>query len=206
MSHVPLMPRTLTPFYDHWRPGPVDPRRVRCGGAVLDLVEDEGRAPDPVAPVRGPHGFWGQRWIERLAGVWPGAGPLSAGRRLFQDRLVLDLAVSPGRIDALVGDRRLQRVAVHVRMPPEAARRTLLAGCAGQIPSTPALLDGDLPAPALALLTDFALPSPGDLDPRCACSRSFCAHAAAALHALATRLDHDPTALFHLRGPSPAEI
>ncbi len=206
MSQVPLMPRTLTPFYDHWREGRVDPRRVRCGREALDVMEDAGRAPDPAVPARGPDGVWGRRWREGLEQAWPDARRLAAGLALFTDRLVFDLRVGRGRLDALVGDRSLQRVTILVPRLTGGARGDVLAGCAGHVLSVTAVLDGALPPPALELLAARLIPGDHDLRASCACGRDRCVHATAALYGLAARLDHDPAALFQLRGLSPADL
>jgi uncharacterized Zn finger protein len=203
-----LIPRTMTPFYDHWQSSPVDPRRRRGARQVVRLMHERKSYAVPVHPPQRPApSFWGARWRERISPLWPTRG-WNAGLALLHDKLVFDVTLRPRRVTSLVYDRKLHEVEVAVRPLDARERQRLLAACAAGVPSVPALLDGRLDDATLDRLTGpgGVLPAARDLRVRCTCGGRRCSHAAAALAAAALRLDDEPQLLFDLRALAPADL
>lgn len=156
------------------------------------------------------HTWWGAAWVEALesrAGLDPNRLP--RGRTYARQGHVSRLEIESGRITALVRGSRVlpYRVTVGVRTFDDTQWSRTVTVLADRSARAAALLEGELdPEIAEALRSEGLelLPGPGDLEPRCSCPdhAAPCKHSAAVCYLVADALDHDPFALFALRGRS----
>ncbi len=195
------------------------PRRQNAKGLALLAAErlarlrNEGAELTPVvnSSRKLAANFWGSAWMRHLARCEAGGLCLAPGRTLLRHGCVLDLAIAPGKITALVSAEELYEV--HLRIAPfdgEQLER-LRNLCCGRICSLISLLEGKIDAAVIARLCapeDGLLPEPADWQMRCSCPdwSEPCAHAAAAIYAAGTLIDADPMLLFRLRALDPAEL
>ncbi|MEU6388278.1 SWF or SNF family helicase [Streptomyces sp. NPDC046939] len=150
--------------------------------------------------------WWGQAWLKALEDTALDLKQLKAGRMLARAGAVGAVSVRPGRITAVVEDRRgaLHRSDVLLQRLGEDDWDRFLGMAVERAGHIAALLDRDMPP---HLVEDAAaagvelLPGIGDLEPRCDCDAwDHCAHTAALSYQLARLLDQDPFVLLLLRG------
>lgn len=151
--------------------------------------------------------WWGQRWLETVAGEG-GRARLDRGRELVEQSAVSGLVVRAGWAEADVRQSVTATYHATVRVAPipdevlDLAVRVL----AGRASFTAALLSGRLPEEidiVFAAAGGELLPAEeGTVSVSCTCKEegSPCRHAAAVHVALGDRLDRDPFLLFLLRG------
>ena len=198
----------------HWYPRyvPVDAQRARTVTEIHDL---RARGVD-VQPIelRGralARGFWARHWCARLESFADYESRLPRGRPHVRSGAVCHLEVKAGCVDAMVVGSALQRVVVRVEALDEAIWKAIKRACAGRIGSVDELLAGRLPDDVANVLTrrnGGLLPTPPEIDVSCDCPHrtSLCAHAAAVLYGIGSRLDGSPALLFRLRGVDAAEL
>ncbi|NEB74212.1 SWF or SNF family helicase, partial [Streptomyces sp. SID14478] len=150
--------------------------------------------------------WWGQAWLKALEDTALDLAQLKAGRVLARAGAVGAVSVRPGRITAVVTDRKgaLHRSDVLLQRLGEDDWDRFLGMAVERAGHIAALLDRDMPP---HLVEDAAaagvelLPGIGDLEPRCDCGAwDHCAHTAALSYQLARLLDQDPFVLLLMRG------
>jgi hypothetical protein len=161
-----------------------------------------------------PGDGWAARWqavLDELGAS--GARDVARGGALARRGAVDQLTIAAGEVAAVVAEDRFDPRTVTISWPPpdDAAWARATTVLADELRFTAALLDGDLPADADAVLAVAGvrlLPAAADLLPRCDgedCD-GWCRHAVAAHVAVASRIDREPALLLRLRGRSADEL
>ncbi len=171
--------------------------KMRKQGMVLHPVEIEGRK---IART-----FWGCGWCDHLESFSDFANRLPRGRSYVRNGSVCHLAVSEGKIQAVVSGNDLYNVEISVNKLSDHKWQQLKKQCAGQIGSMVELLQGKLSQNIMSLVTDRnkgLFPLPGEIEFYCDCPdwADMCKHIAAVLYGVGKRLDEKPELLFILRG------
>lgn len=194
-----------------WRFGPfpeyvpVAVRRARAVAEARRLTRAGRRlAPIQIDGRKIATSFWGKAWCDNLESYSDFANRLPRGRTYVRNGSVIDLRISPGRIDALVAGSFLYEVRIDIRKLAKSLANKLRSRCRGQIDSTVSLLQGKVPQ---ALLDAFAdrgsglFPAPAEIELSCSCPDSavMCKHVAAVLYGVGARFDKAPETFFTLR-------
>ncbi len=162
--------------------------------------------------------WWGNRWIQSLEQL--GAAydnRLPRGRTYARKGTVHDLAITPGRVTALVDGSRARpyRVELVLATFDDDTWAAILDALAGQLRHAAALLDARMPEDVDDTLADVGVSlfpavkgSASDLRTSCSCPdwANPCKHVAAVHYVLATRFDDDPFLLMVLRGRGRDEV
>lgn len=189
-------------------PPPSAAERKALARAQLAELQAAGRALEPIGPLKKrikiADSFWGRHWCLHLSSFSGYDCSLPQGRSHLRNEAVLHLAIQTGEIHALVYDEPLYELTIGI--DPIAAERwaELRAECPDSTDARQALLQGTLPDEVRSQLTD---PERGLFPPwdaihfNCNCPdySDLCPHVAAALYAVAVRLDESPELLFTLR-------
>lgn len=170
--------------------------RLEKAGRTLAPVVVEGRA---IART-----FWGVAWCDNLESYSDFESRLPRGRSYVRNGSVMHLAISPGRIEALVCGSSVYTVDVSVAPVPKARWTRICQDSAGAIDSLVELLRGRFSRGVMERLCrqqDGLFPSPREITFQCSCpdSASMCKHVAAVLYGVGARLDAQPELLFRLR-------
>ncbi|MHB1530389.1 MAG: SWIM zinc finger family protein [Acidiferrobacteraceae bacterium] len=193
------------PYYG-WRPYvPAGRRRISAAQAVQRLRK-AGETIEPVG-IEGQkiaRTFWGQAWCKHLEGFSDYANRLPRGRTYVRNGSVCHLAISKGKIEALVSGSALYQVTIGITPLPSGTWNEVRTQCAGQIGSLLELLQGRFSDHVMAIVTDRAtglFPQPREIKLSCDCPdwAVMCKHVAAVLYGVGARLDHQPELLFLLR-------
>ena len=155
--------------------------------------------------------FWGQAWNRNLESYQHYENRLPRGRSYVRHGAVIDLKIEKGLIKALVSGSSLYTVNIHIKPLSPDRWKELKAECSGQITSLVGLLQGKLPAPVMAAVTEpdsGLFPEPRDIRFDCSCPdyADLCKHSAAAAYGVGARLDERPDLLFLLRGVDHTEL
>jgi uncharacterized Zn finger protein len=150
------------------------------------------------------HSFWGKGWCHHLEGYSDYENRLPRGRTYVRNGSVLHLAVTRGRIDALVQGSSLYEIVVTVRPLPRPRWQGIVQACSGEIDSLVELLRGKMSDGVMRVVTDRdkgLFPAPKEIRMDCSCpdSAGMCKHLAAVLYGIGARLDEQPELLFTLR-------
>lgn len=171
-------------------------RQLRKKGREIEPVEVEGRK---IART-----FWGEAWCKHLEKFSDYENRLPRGRAYVRNGSVCHLAISKGKIEAIVSGSELYNI--DIRITPLSANRwkKIRKQCAGQIGSMLELLQGHLSNHVMEIVTDRnqgLFPKPSEIKLSCDCPdwAEMCKHVAAVLYGTGTRLDHQPELLFLLR-------
>lgn len=148
--------------------------------------------------------FWGKAWCQHLEKFSDFENRLARGRTYVRNGAVCHLAISAGRIDAMVMGSSLYRISIGVAPLPEPRWQALRTRCTGSISSMLELLQGKLSNGVMEAVTDpqhGLFPQPKEIQLACDCpdSAGLCKHLAAVLYGVGTRLDQSPELLFLLR-------
>ncbi len=182
-----------------------------------EIARRRGRG-EALAVVEAPAGSrklvtsaWGPGWCRHLESFSVYEGRLPRGRSLLRNGKVMDLAVEPGRVTAVVAAAELFDVDISVKPLDPEHWAELRERCAGRVGSLLDLLAGQLGDEVMAVLTDREtglFPQPGEIRFRCGCpdEADLCPHAAAALYGVGVRLDTEPALLFTLRAVEMTEL
>ena len=180
--------------------------KARASAAQL---EKRGRKLEPVT-LEGrtiARTWWGKAWVSNLDRYADFSNRVGRGKRYVRAGCVIDLQVNGSDIEAVVQGSRKKPydVSVHIEPMDEAAFSALLDRCATRADSLDALVAGDFPQEMKDQLTagrDGIFPAPAQIGFKCSCpdSARMCKHIAAAIMAVAPRLDASPLSLFELRG------
>ena len=196
-----------------WRPYvPVAQRRANAAKQTAKLLK-KGVAVEPVAldGRRIARTFWGEAWCSHLESFSDFANRLPRGRTYVRNGSVCHLAISKGKIEALVSGSELYTVSIRIGTLPDKGWADIKRRCVGQIASLLDLLKGRLSDGVMSVVTDRQrglFPQPEEIDLKCSCPdwAVMCKHVAAVLYGIGARLDHAPELLFTLRGVDHAEL
>lgn len=189
-----------------------DDRSDRAAGGLVDRAT--GDRVEGTAGAGTPSAGWAARWQAVLDELGAGAArDVARGGALARRGAVDQLTIAVGEIAAVVAEDRSnpRRVVIGWPPPDDGAWARATAVLADELRFTAALLDGDLPADADAVLASAGvplLPGAADLVPGCDGEdcEGWCRHAVAAHAAVASRIDREPALLLRLRGRSAEEL
>ena len=184
---------------------PVSKQRANAAYA-LSKLEKKGLNIEPVA-VNGrkiAHTFWGKAWCSHLEKFSDYENRLPRGRTYVRNGSVCHLAISKGKVNAIVSGSSLYNINIDIKPLSEKKWNVLQKQCAGQIGSLLELLQGRFSDNVMAIVTDpqnglFPLSSEIKLACDCPDWAEMCKHIAAVLYGIGARLDHQPELLFLLR-------
>ena len=187
-------------------------KRRRAQKAAIAL-EKKGRKLNPIR-VEGrtiARSFWGQAWCENLESYSDYENRLPRGRTYVRNGAVVDFQIAPGVITALVSGSALYRITITIEPVQQAAWKALKTDCAGRVGSLIDLLQGELSAQVMEIITrreTGLFPRPDEIGLSCSCPdwAGMCKHVAATLYAVGVRLDESPELLFALRGADHFEL
>ena len=177
--------------------------RLKKQGMKIEPVEVQGRK---IART-----FWGEAWCNHLEKFSDYANRLPRGRTYVRNGSVCHLAISEGKVEALVSGSELYEI--NLNISPLSANRwkNVRKQCAGQIGSILELLQGRFSNNVMQIVTDQKrglFPAPGEIELACDCPdwADMCKHVAATLYAVGARLDQQPELLFTLRNVDHEEL
>ncbi len=199
--------------YYEWPPYvPVAKRRAQAEREMQKLRK-KGKKIEPVT-VEGrkiARTFWGEAWCKHLEQFSDYANRLPRGRTYTRNGSVCHLAISKGKIEAIVSGSELYNI--DIRIKPLAANiwKKVRDQCAGQIGSMLELLQGRLSDHVMQIVTDRnqgLFPKPSEIKLSCDCPdwAGMCKHIAAVLYGTGARFDHQPELLFLLRNVDHEEL
>jgi uncharacterized Zn finger protein len=126
------------------------------------------------------------------------------GRTYVRNGSVVDLQISPGRLDAIVAGSDPYEIKIEIKRLKSAQWKKVCDACAASIDSLLDLLSGQFSDGVMQRLTDRdegLFPTPGDIHMSCSCPdwAVMCKHVAAVLYGVGAHLDKRPELLFVLR-------
>lgn len=174
----------------------------------LKKLQKRGHVIDPLGELshrlKIATSFWGSAWCKHLESFSDYSNRLPRGRTYVRNGSVLHLAITPGRVEALVQDSSLYEQTITISALPTATWKTLQAHSQGKIGSLIELLQGKISDEIMAVVThqnDGLFPKPKEIKLSCSCPdhAGLCKHLAAVLYSIGARLDSRPELLFKLR-------
>jgi uncharacterized Zn finger protein len=201
-------------WYHEWRPYvSVAQRRANAAREMARLARKSGRQSAPVI-LEGrtiASTFWGKAWCDNLEAYSDYANRLPRGRTYVRNGSVVDLQISPGKVDARVSGSELYTIQIKIKPLPASRWKAIQSECAGQIDSLIELLQGKLSSAVMRVVTQperGLFPTPKEIELDCSCPdwADLCKHVAASLYGVGARLDQNPALLFLLRGVDPADL
>ena len=199
--------------YDGWSPYvPVAQRRAKAAkeinklrkkGMEIEPIEVEGRK---IART-----FWGEAWCSHLEKFSDYENRLPRGRTYVRNGSVCHLAISRGKVEAIVSGSAIYRVNIRISPLPVNKWKNVRKQCAGQIGSMLELLQGRFSDNVMEIVTEQnqgLFPKPSEINLACDCPdrAQMCKHIAAVLYGVGARLDHQPELLFLLRNVDHEEL
>jgi uncharacterized Zn finger protein len=192
--------------FNQWAPYvSVAKRRARAQRVVAKLRK-QGKHIEPVevAGRKIARSFWGEGWCKQLEQFSDYDNRLPRGRTYVRNGSVAHLAISKGKIEALVIGSTIYHVDIAVKPLARKKWKILCQQCTGRIGSMLELLQGQLSNQVMQIVTDpktGLFPDPDEITLCCDCPdwADMCKHIAAVLYGIAARLDHQPELLFVLR-------
>jgi uncharacterized Zn finger protein len=175
----------------------------------LKKLQKKGRVIEPLGELshrtKIATSFWGSAWCKHLESFSDYENRLPRGRTYVRNGSVLHLAITPGRIEALVQGSSLYEQTITINALPAATWKTLQARSQGKIGSLIELLQGKVSDEIMTVVThkdDGLFPKPKEIQLSCSCPdyAGLCKHLAAVLYGIGARLDSRPELLFKLRG------
>src|ERR1035437_3370640 len=199
-------------FYG-WRPYVPVAERRRKALREMEKRKKQGHAVSPVS-VAGrtiATTFWGKAWCENLEGYSDYANRLPRGRTYVCNGSVVDLKITPGKIQAVVSGSALYKVSLRVAPVAKAHWKSICNDCGGAIDSLVELLQGRLSKGVMERICrqkQGLFPTPAEIQLSCSCPdwADMCKHVAAALYGIGARFDHQPELLFRLRAVDEMEL
>ncbi len=184
---------------------PVAQRRAKAANA-LQKLEKKGLKIEPIA-VNGrkiAHTYWGEAWCNHLEKFSDYANRLPRGRTYVRNGSVCHLAISKGKIEAVVSGSELYNIKIDITPLSANKWRKVRDQCAGQIGSMLELLQGRFSDNVMEIVTNpqsGLFPQPSEIKLACDCPdwAEMCKHIAAVLYGVGARLDQQPELLFLLR-------
>jgi uncharacterized Zn finger protein len=196
-----------------WRPYVSVGERRRRAAREMERLRKKGIDIQPIALTGSKIAktFWGAAWCEHLESYSDYANRLPRGRTYVRNGSVCHLAVSPGKVEAMVSGSEIYKVRIEIKKLPALKWRTMKQRCAGQIGSLLDLLRGKLSDNVMSVVSDREeglFPQPKDISLDCSCPdwATMCKHVAAVLYGVGARLDQHPELLFLLRGVDHEEL
>lgn len=199
----------MSRYYDSYPPYvSVAQRRINAQ-KELQKLQKKGRIIEPLGELshrtKIATSFWGHAWCKHLESLSDYSNRLPRGRTYVRNGSVLHLAITPGRIEALVQGSSLYEQTITISALPAATWKTLQARSQGKIGSLIELLQGKVSDEIMAVVThqdDGLFPKPKEIKLSCSCPdyAGLCKHLAAVLYGIGARLDTRPELLFKLRG------
>ena len=199
--------------YGGWAPYvPVAKRRAKAAREVNKLRK-KGMKIEPIE-IQGrkiARTFWGEAWCSHLEKFSDYANRLPRGRTYVRNGSVCHLAISKGKIEAVVSGSSLYKINIDITPLSAKKWKSVSKQCAGQIGSMLELLQGRFSDNVMAIVTDKnngLFPSPSEINLSCNCPdwAEMCKHIAAVLYGVGARLDHQPELLFLLRNVDHEEL
>lgn len=205
--------RTASDDYDGWPDYvPVAERRRRAARA-MEKLRKRGH---PVSPVQIDGRaiattFWGRAWCDNLERYRDYENRIERGRSYVRNGSVVDLQITPHRVEATVSGSKLYQVVISIGEVPRQQWASICRDCAGGIDSLVELLQGRFANGLMQRLCrqgDGLFPTPAEVRFSCSCPdhASMCKHVAAALLGVGARLDAEPALLFRLRAVDENEL
>jgi uncharacterized Zn finger protein len=199
--------------YGEWKPYvPVAKRRARTAREITRLRK-QGKEIQPIE-VQGrkiARTFWGEAWCKHLEQFSDYENRLPRGRTYVRNGSVCHLAISKGKVEAIVSGSELYRINIKITPLSADKWKTIRKQCAGQIGSMLELLQGRFSDNVMEIVTDQKkglFPKPSEITLACDCPdwAEMCKHVAAVLYGVGARLDHQPQLLFLLRNVDHEEL
>ena len=199
--------------YGEWSPYvPVAKRRARAAKEINKL-QKKGMKIEPIE-VQGrkiARTFWGEAWCNHLENFSDYANRLPRGRTYVRNGSVCHLAISKGKVEAIVSGSELYRININITPLSVNKWKNVRKQCAGQIGSMLELLQGRFSDNVMEIVSDQnkgLFPKPSEINLACDCPdwAEMCKHIAAVLYGVGARLDHQPELLFLLRNVDHEEL
>jgi uncharacterized Zn finger protein len=199
--------------YYGWAPYvPVAKRRANAAKEMKKLL-NQGMKIEPIE-IKGrkiARTFWGESWCNHLEEFSDYQNRLPRGRTYARNGSVCHLAISKGKIDAIVSGSKLYKIDIDITPLSTNKWKNVRQQCVGQIGSMLELLQGRLSENVMKIVTDQEkglFPKPDEIKLACNCPdwAGMCKHIAAVLYGVGARLDHQPELLFLLRNVDQEEL
>jgi len=193
-------------YYGEWAPYvPVAQRRAKAAKEMKKLSK-QGMKTEPIE-IQGlkiVKTFWGKAWCDHLEKFSDYANRLPRGRTYVRNGSVCHLAISTGKIAAIVSGSELYNINITISPLSANKWKNVRKQCAGQIGSMLELLQGRFSDNVMTIVTDQhsgLFPTPKEIKLACDCPdwAGMCKHLAAVLYGVGARLDDQPELLFLLR-------
>lgn len=195
-------------YYDDggWAPYVPTAKRRELAIKKIKELQKKGKKLNPIC-ITGriiATTFWGKAWCDNLENYSDYSNRLPRGRTYLRNGSVIDLQVTPGKVEAQVMGSSLYRILIKVKPMPESKWQKLVKICAGKIDSLIELLQGRFSKAIMSILIakDTELfPSPDEISMHCSCPdhAGMCKHIAAVLYGIGAAIDTQPEWLFSLR-------
>ena len=171
-------------------------KKLEKKGLKVEPIEIDGRK---IART-----FWGEAWCDHLEKFSDYENRLPRGRTYVRNGSVCHLAISKGRIEAIVSGSELYNIKIDIAPLPAKKWKKLRDQCAGKIGSMLELLQGRFSDNVMTIVTDQKsglFPQPSEITLACNCPdwAEMCKHIAAVLYGVGAKLDQQPELLFLLR-------
>ncbi|MEA2093093.1 MAG: helix-turn-helix domain-containing protein, partial [Pseudomonadota bacterium] len=199
--------------YGEWAPYvPVAIRRANAAKEI-EKLRKKGMKIEPIE-VHGrkiARTFWGEAWCNHLEKFSDYENRLPRGRTYVRNGSVCHLAISKGKVEAIVSGSELYRININITPLSVNKWKNVRKQCAGQIGSMLELLQGRFSDNVMEIVTDQnkgLFPKPSEINLACDCPdwAEMCKHIAAVLYGVGARLDHQPELLFLLRNVDHEEL
>jgi len=199
--------------YGGWAPYvSVAKRRAKAAKEMKKLIK-KGMKIEPIE-VQGrkiARTFWGEAWCNHLEKFSDYENRLPRGRTYVRNGSVCHLAISKGKVEAIVSGSELYRINIDITPLTANKWKNVRKQCAGQIGSMLELLQGRFSDNVMEIVTDRnkgLFPKPSEISLACDCPdwAEMCKHIAAVLYGVGARLDHQPELLFLLRNVDHEEL
>ena len=199
--------------YDGWAPyvsvakrranAAKEVKKLKKKGVTIEPIETQGRK---IART-----FWGESWCNHLEKFSDYENRLPRGRTYVRNGSVCHLAISKGKVEAIVSGSSLYKVRISITPLSTNKWKNVRKQCAGQIGSMLELLQGRFSDNVMNIVTDQnkgLFPGPKEINLTCNCPdwAGMCKHIAAVMYGVGARLDHHPELLFLLRNVDHEEL
>ena len=150
--------------------------------------------------------WWGKAWNKNLERYADYTNRIGRGRSYVRHMAVVDLKISPGRVDALVQGTRGAPYKVRITIAGIKKKnwQAITKKCRQELSSLPDLLAGKFPRKlqdVFMVQGRGLFPTPSEISFACSCPdwADMCKHVAATLYGVGARLDQDPALFFTMR-------
>ncbi|MBC2714502.1 MAG: hypothetical protein HF978_04260 [Desulfobacteraceae bacterium] len=150
--------------------------------------------------------WWGKAWNKNLEKYADYSNRIGRGRSYVRHGAVLDLQITPGKVQALVhgSGTKPYSVTVDIKAMPKKNWVKIKQACRGKMESMQQLIAGKFPAELGEVFTQKGsglFPVPDEITFECSCPdwAVMCKHVAATLYGIGARLDEYPHLFFLLR-------